>query len=334
MNESLLEILRSKDLINLLNSNTYASQYILSAPITPEIVAELKNNKVCMENLISMPRLVDRIRTIPALRYAFNKNRIRLLAVTTRTDTDTYLESKTYTVPSDWPLDFMHVQLIGAGGRSTNSSPVGKCGEYVQAVIPVEPGQQISFKISRKPLSYYEAATSTVFGDLVAQEGMGAKQLGCFLVKASNGAKSPSATNSGAPQTGGEGGFEGGVGGDGAGSDTTKGTGGTGDGSLGHCENTGGDGGNSSKYGNGLAGVDGAGGGGEGMSSARYGAGGGGGYGGAGGSYGNSNGYGGYGGSGAIIITCPDGYIPQYTVYNKIDGVTAWRRDTNMFNAF
>lgn len=250
----------------------------------------IKSRQAGMKYLLKHPENIEKIRDNPILRYEFNKNRIRLLAP----------GQIFWTVPNDWPIDFVHIQIVGSGY-------LDKAGEYVQGVIPVEKGQTLTGIIVAANENE-QRSNNTNFAGLEAKSGGGNVQEGAFLMKATSG----TATNYDA----GQGGFEGGKGGDGLSGSTVKAQGGTGDGTLGHCENTGAQ--------------DGSGGGGSRQS--QYFAGGGG-YGGGGGGGGSCNTRA-TAGSGAVIITCPEGYIPEYTVYNTIDGVTAWRRDDNIFNAF
>lgn len=302
------EFLGNSNLVELMRNNSFAFEHFLESYINT-----FKSNKELMESLIADTSTIDLIRDTPKLRSIFNKNRIRILKP----------GNVSWTVPYDWPTDFIHVQLVG-GGKGTN------CGEYTQGIIAVTRGQIITGSLGR--------GEDTHFGNLVAVAGGGAVQSGAFLVKATDGA--PGSGVSG--HIGGSGGFEGGPGGKGG--DGPKslagGAGGTGDGTLGYCEDTGGTATGGTLTGSRFPGEGICGGGVGGVSTCSSsnknlaaGGGGGGGYG------------GGMGGdregtsyeppqrtssSGAIIITCPDGYIPNYVCYNHL----GWIRDENIFNDF
>lgn len=263
----------------LIEGSEYAKQFFS----TETYLREAKRDKELMDTLILDTEAVDTIRTTESLRALFNKNRIRLLAP----------GDVAWTVPQDWPTDFIHVQLVGGGGAPN-------CGEYKQFTLSVTPGDVISGSIT--------VNGDTVFGGVTAAAGAGAEQTGAFLVKASDGSRTGNSVGVGV------GGFEGGQGS----SSSNGASGGTGDLTLGVCEGTGASNGENG----GGAGYD--------MSKYNHG-GGGGGYGGGGAAYGGSSAG---GGSGAVVITCPNGYIPDFVVYNTVDGVTEWRRDENVFNDF
>lgn len=303
-----LEVMSDDIIRDFLLSNSYWSSKLAAST---ELILEAKRNSTLMEIIMKIPFIVDGVRSNEEYRALFNKNRIRILAP----------GDISWTVPEDWPTDFIHIQLVGGGGIGTSTSAGGKCGEYVQGVIKVKPGDVITGNIGT-PGTAGVAAGNVSFGGITALAGVGAEQSGAFLVKATNGLGETYSCY-------GNGGFEGGSGGTSTGSRTSALEGGIGDGTLGTCEGTGGSAGNQAG-----AGSDGGGGGGsthQGSKNYSRVSGGGGFGGGAAFSHGGTPGG---GGSGAIIITCPDGYIPQFVVYNTIDGITAWRRDENIFNDF
>ena len=331
--KSLVDVAQNEGAMTELYSNTHLvtlispSAYVNNAlTCTPSYVASMKSDRALFEAAAADANIVNSIRSSESARAMFNKNRIRILAP----------GSVSWTVPEDWPLDFIHVQLVGGGGENS-ARTAASCGEYVQGFIDVVPGQTITGSIG--------VGANTVFGNFTARKGEGAGQSGAWLVKASSGG-TESVHSTTHWNKGGAGGFEGGQGQNGKNNSdhsNSKGSSnncGKGDGTLGHCEGTGGSG----------LGYDSAtDGGGGGYSASNYsddspstGAAGGGGYGGGPSWYDyNTTKYGwrytgtnGSGGSGAIVITCPDGYSPEYVVYNTIDGVTAWRRDENIFNDF
>lgn len=293
--DALNEIMNSDSITSLINASDYANPYIVGAE--SKFVSFAKTNQGFMDTLITRTSYIDEIRNNENTRAAFNRNRIRLLAP----------GDVSWTVPDDWPTDFIHVQLVGGGS-------ISKSGGYTQFTVSVKPGDVLTGNIGAPGAAANQAAGDVTFAGVTAAAGGNAGQDGSFLVKATS-------TNYSAP-----GGFEGGTGGRGSTSPNTT-AGGYGDGTLGECEGTGG-------FGNGTqnrAGTNGAGSG----SGYNGGASGGGGYGGAGGgNHAGTTGWYGAGGSGAIVITCPDGYIPEFVVWNTIDGVTEWRRDENIFNDF
>ena len=322
--EAMEELYSNEHLVALISPSEYVNNALTC---TPAYITAMKSDREMFEEAVANVNIVNSIRNSATARAIFNKNRIRILAT----------GNVSWTVPNDWPTDFIHVQLIGGGGQNAAGTKAD-CGEYVQGFINVTPGQVITGSIG--------IGANTVFGGLIAKKGEGASQSGAWLVKASNGGNE-SVYSTSYRSYGGYGGFEGGQGQNGKNnSDHISSNGnsnncGKGDDTLGYCEGTAGSG-----NGFGVA----TNGGGGGAAGSNYtsekgstGAGGGGGYGGgpAYRHYKESSGWvydsvqsGVTGGSGAIVITCPDGYVPQNVVYNKVNGVVAWRRDENIFNDF
>ena len=301
--QTFVEAMTNEYISALLNKSEYALAYIDAK----KIAVASKQSKPIMEYLIERADLIDEIRNNENSRALFNKNRIRLLAP----------GDVSWTVPEDWPTDFVHIQLVGGGGQ-------GSCGTYTQFVLNVSPGDILTGNIG-SPGGSNAVAGDVTFAGVIAAAGGNSAQSGSFLVKASSGSRGGS-TGGSSTVYGGAGGFEGGSGGQGYSS--SNGVPGTGDGTLGECEGTGGAK-SSGSVGSPQAGENGGGGGHCSGTSSSIG--GGGGYGGGGAR--NGTVYGG-GGSGAIVISCPDGYIPEFVVWNTIDGVTEWRRDENIFNDF
>lgn len=321
-NAALIEACSNSHIVNLIGSNDYAKNMVT---FNSNLIAVMKKNKSVFQVISANANFVNTIRDNNTTRATFNRNRIRLLAP----------GAVSWTVPNDWPSNFVHIQLIGGGGMNAARTRVD-CGEYVQAFINVNKGQTLTGSIA--------LGGNTTFGGYTARVGEGAQQSGVWLVKASDGGnEGKSSTYS---YLGGKGGFEGGSGQNGKNSprdyylaNGNSGTAGVGDGTLGECEGTGGTGTGYDTASNGGGGGRIAG---NYSSGGTIGPGGGGGYGGGpvysiytGGSKPIIEQVDGItGGSGAIIITCPNDYIPQNVVYNTIGGVTAWRRDTNIFNSF
>ena len=296
---AMAEIGESEMILSFIKSNPYALETVFGSA---EFISFIKSNKTTMEWVINQVDVVDYIRNTPKLRAQFNRNRVRLLMP----------GDVSWTVPNDFPADFVHIQLVGGGSKGTMSgTPAdGKCGQYKQFVVNVRPGDVLTGNIGAPGANYADAGSVT-FADVTAEVGGGSAQTGAFLVKASNTSKD---------------GFEGGSGGDGYSSSTIN----SGDMTLGSCEGTGGGGGNGNTS---FKGENGGGGGGAGASNIS-GYQGGAGYGGGGGmaktNAGQGGTYVGSGGSGAIVITMPDGYIPEFVCYNH----EGWIRDENIFNDF
>lgn len=288
---AMVEALGSTSISTLLSSSDYARPAVFESV---GYVNAAKSNKSVMDNLIATPSVVDSIRTTEDLRAAFNRNRIRILNPGT----------VEWTVPEDWPTDFVHYQLVGGGGNGTNdvATYTAKCGQYVQGTLNVSPGDVLTAVIGGI------GGGSVSLNGITAVAGGGAEQTGSFLVKATNSSRSGLVA---------QGGFEGGTGASGGASASAT-AGGVGDGTLGLCDGTGGSGNRHGSNGGGGA------------PSGGGACGGGGGYGGAGGTSTSDSYAAGKGGSGAIVITCPPGYIPEFVLYNH----EGWIRDENIFNDF